>query len=166
MKYEGITMFPSERTDIRLSLVKDGSNVLIVIGFNPSTADDSKPDRTMESVMRIAEYNGYDGFVMLNIYPLRSTSPKNLPKEIDLNIHNRNIEHIIDILGKYPSSDVLLAYGNLIKERQYSKFCVNEILKILKAKHRSIYCITKLASGNPRHPLYAKGTSLLQKFVD
>jgi hypothetical protein len=166
MKYEGITMFPNERTDIRLSLVKDGSNVLIVIGFNPSTAGDSNPDRTMQSIMRIAEYNGYNGFAMLNINPMRSTSPENLPNEIDLNINNRNIAHITDILKQYPSSDVLLAYGDLIKKRQYAKFCANEVINLLKANHRSIYCITKLASGNPKHPLYAKGASLLQKITD
>ena len=94
MEYKNIIQIPPVNTDIRLSLLKDGKNVLIVIGFNPSTADKDKKDPTMGSVLYHAENNGYDGFVMLNLYPLRSTSPDKLPNEIDPVIHQQNIEHI------------------------------------------------------------------------
>lgn len=51
-------------------------NPLIIIALNPSTADEKLPDDTMKRVVPYMEINGFDGFVMLNLYPLRSTNPK------------------------------------------------------------------------------------------
>lgn len=54
---------------LRYVLSKPGKNVLFVIGVNPSTANEEKPDPTMRKVIGFAEVNGFDGFVMLNLYP-------------------------------------------------------------------------------------------------
>ena len=164
MEYKNIIQTPPVNTDIRLSLLKDGKNVLIVIGFNPSTADKDKKDPTMGSVLYHAENNGYDGFVMLNLYPLRSTSPDKLPNEIDPVIHQQNIEHINSILSKYPESDILLAYGNLVHKRRYTKDIANEIKGILKEKNRRTLCPYKLKSGHPKHPLRAFGKIIFQHY--
>ena len=57
----------------RFALIQKGKRTLFVIGLNPSSADSSTPDPTMQSVLRIASYNGFDGYIMLNLYPLRAT---------------------------------------------------------------------------------------------
>jgi hypothetical protein len=44
---------------------------LVVIGVNPSTANEKYPDPTVRKVMGFAELNNYDGFVVLNLQPLR-----------------------------------------------------------------------------------------------
>ena len=44
---------------------------LVVIGVNPSTADETYPDPTVRKVIGFAKLNNYDGFVMLNLQPLR-----------------------------------------------------------------------------------------------
>ena len=164
MEYRDIIQIPLENTDIRFSLLKEGKNVLIVIGFNPSTADKDKKDPTMGSVLYHAENNGYDGFVMLNLYPLRSTSPDKLPNEIDPVIHQQNIKHINSILSKYPESDILLAYGNLVHKRRYTKHIANEIKSILKENKRRTLCLYKLKTGNPKHPLRAYGKITFQPY--
>ena len=73
----------------RYSLEKQGNNELIVLGLNPSTADSTKPDRTMKKVMHYAEQEGFDGFAMINLYPRRATKPVNLG-EFNKEIHARN----------------------------------------------------------------------------
>jgi hypothetical protein len=38
--------------------------------------------------------NGFDGFYMLNAYPIRATFPNELPNEWDVDLHKQNIQHI------------------------------------------------------------------------
>lgn len=164
MVYENITMIPKEHTQERYALIKYGTNPLIVIGFNPSTADESQPDPTMRSVLRIASTNGYDGIIMLNLYPMRSTSPDSLPRTIDERLHSTNTGIIKDILLKYANADVLAAFGNLVFKRDYTLQCAREILALTKETHHKILCIDTLCSGMPRHPLYAKASSILKPY--
>lgn len=51
-------MFPEQRCETRFSLIKEGEKMLIVVGFNPSVADDKKPDKTMSFVLGIAKITG------------------------------------------------------------------------------------------------------------
>ena len=44
---------------------------LVVIGVNPSTANETYPDPAARKVIRFAKLNNYDGFVVLNLQPLR-----------------------------------------------------------------------------------------------
>ena len=57
MKYENITMI-GDNDKVRYLLKKEGSKPLVVIGVNPSTANDDRPDATMTRVLGIAERNG------------------------------------------------------------------------------------------------------------
>ena len=92
--------------EVRYALIQKGNRMLFVVGLNPSTADTEKPDPTMQSVMRIAEYNGYDGFVMINLYPKRATSPKDLPQACDPVLHRNNLEYIKKVLVELVPFDV------------------------------------------------------------
>lgn len=74
----------------RFVLGSSGQKPLFVIGLNPSTADDKKPDKTIRRVMGFAEGNGFDSFVMMNLYPQRATKPTDLEKQLDLEILNKN----------------------------------------------------------------------------
>lgn len=164
MKYENILMTPSQRTETRYSLIKEGEKMLIVVGFNPSTADDKKIDPTMRFVLGIAEFNGYSGLAMVNLYPLRSTNPDELPFSVDEEIATENLSHINSILEKYPYADILLAYGNLVNKRSYTKEIASNLIDLFKSKSRNIYCLAKLKSGNPKHPLRTPYSTSLQKF--
>jgi hypothetical protein len=94
MNYYGIEMIPDVNSDIRFALLKRGERTLYVFGVNPSTATDTHSDRTMSKVIGFASRNDYDGFVMMNLYPLRSTDPFALPKKIDKELHQKNLEMI------------------------------------------------------------------------
>lgn len=152
-----------EGYECRLLLRKEGCNPLIVIGLNPSTADESTPDATMRKIMGfITNWNksgdwNYDSFIMLNLYPQRETSPRELNKKspaINEVIHNRNMEMISTVLDNYPKVNLLLCYGDSIEIIPWMKKCRDEILKLLtQYPEVTIHCLGALTSKkNPRHP--------------
>lgn len=142
----------------RFALEQPGEKVLIAIGVNPSTADETKPDPTMQSVLRFVNNGGYDGFVMLNLSSERSTDPRYLPTVIDEQMHKKNLGVVSQMGERYPDADILLAFGNNIERRMYLRLCFFEIYRRLSS-HQRWLCIggneyvTK--HGHPRHPLYA-----------
>lgn len=139
----------------RFALTQEGERTLFVIGLNPSTADAQKPDPTMQSVLRIAAYNGFDGFIMLNLYPFRASQPYNLPKEFDKELHEKNLQIISELLKGRENIAVWLAFGANITKREYLKQCFDDIVKVMMPYNPKWYYINNLTKeGYPPHPLY------------
>ena len=59
---------PDFYTEYRYILGTRGSYPLICIGINPSTAAPDDLDNTLKSVSRIAAHNGFDSWIMFNVY--------------------------------------------------------------------------------------------------
>ena len=62
---------PNFYSEYRYILGTRGKNPLICIGINPSTAAPDDLDNTLKSVERIALGNGFDSFIMFNVYAQR-----------------------------------------------------------------------------------------------
>lgn len=155
MEYNITTCEKSSDNKYRFTLVQKGEKVLLVIGLNPSTADELKPDQTMRKVMGFAEGHGYDGFVMLNLSAERSTNPADMAQELNTDMHDRNLVAIRQVAGTYPVADVLVAFGDNVMTRAYLGKCFKDICAILQTTDRrwwKIGVFTK--AGNPRHPLH------------
>lgn len=142
--------------DYRFTLEQSGVKVLLVIGLNPSTANESIPDRTVSKVLHCAPTSGYDGFVMLNLSAERATDPDNLAKANSEEMRRRNLDEIREIARKYPTADVLAAFGNGIGYRQYLKDAFRDIHDVLGDARSWLKIGALTAWGNPRHPLYCK----------
>ena len=69
---------PNFYSEYRYILGTRGKNPLICIGINPSTAKPDALDNTLKSVERIALGNGFDSFLMFNVYAQRATSPDDM----------------------------------------------------------------------------------------
>ena len=135
---------------------------LFCFGINPSTACPESIDNTIRKIISISRYNGYENWIMLNVYPQRATNPSDLHIECDEDLVQSNLLHIRNISKNYSDSDVLLTYGNLISKRKYLKNCLEEILSLLNdGCRRSIKIIKLTRNGNPVHPLYQSKTSVL-----
>jgi len=76
----------------RYALGTKEKNTLFCIGINPSTATPENYDMTMKLLKSFAKINNYDSWVMLNIYPQGATDPNELDKELNKNIHEKNIK--------------------------------------------------------------------------
>ena len=66
---------PDPYSEYRYILGTRGARPLICIGINPSTAAPDHLDNTLKSAERIALFNGFDSFIMFNVYAQRATLP-------------------------------------------------------------------------------------------
>ena len=67
----------------RYVLGRVGRHPLVCIGINPSTAQPGALDPTLKSVERLAAANGFDSWIMFNVYPQRATDPNDMDKVPD-----------------------------------------------------------------------------------
>ena len=69
---------PNFYSEYRYILGTRGDRPLICVGVNPSTAAPDALDNTLKSVERVALHNGYDSFLMFNVYAQRATDPDHM----------------------------------------------------------------------------------------
>ena len=142
-----------------------GKNPLICIGINPSTAEPDNLDNTLKSVERIALGNGFDSFIMFNVYAQRATSPDDMEKQCNLLLHKENLEAFRYVLSISEKPSVWAACGAIIEKPKYLPDCVRDMLEAGKEYGASWYCagaITK--KGHPHHPLYLRKDEKLKPF--
>lgn len=151
--------------DYRFLLEQAGERMLIVIGLNPSTADETHLDPTMGKVMGFAKLNNYDGFAMLNLSSERSTDKMKLSASLNETMHRENLKVASELQQRYPSADILVAFGNDISVKPYLKQCFKDLYGVLRESRGQWLQIGSLTvKGNPRHPLYARYDSGLMPF--
>jgi serine/threonine protein phosphatase 1 len=151
MPYTDVSMIGDKI--VRYCLSSKCSRPLIVFGVNPSTADNTKSDHTISRVIGFAKRLGFDGFIMLNIYPVRATNFYNLPKTVDESLHAENLRVIRDTISQYDRPTILMAYGDHIAERPYLRECFRDILSVLETFNLDYIQFGDLTNnGYPRHP--------------
>jgi hypothetical protein len=152
----------SEDNSLRYVLGQtEGNRPLVVLGLNPSTADEKTSDATITKVMGFANMAKNDGFIMINLYPVRATDSGMLPKEFNSEYHRTNLEIIDATLGCYPEVDVLVAFGSNGVSRAYLKDCMKDIVAVMGRHKVNWYKIGALTKyGHPRHPSRAKYEAL------
>lgn len=154
MKYH-IEIYEPQTTspDYRFSLGTLGQKPLFVFAVNPSTATDTKADMTVSKVMGFALRNGCDSFVIFNLYAQRTPYPDKLHKQLDRELHIKNLRCIQKAIEHNRNMLLLAAWGESIKERDYFKTCIRDIVDITKANEIQWLKIGELTkSGHPRHP--------------
>lgn len=137
----------------RFSLGYCARSPLLCIGVNPSTATPEKPDPTIQSVSRIAKNNGYDGWIMINLYPQRATDPNEIHQQADDNLNRQNLSVIRSILKRYSISEIWAAWGTLITKRHYLFDCLANIHAVTSGYNWITFGQLSKA-GHPHHPLY------------
>lgn len=158
---------PNHYSEYRYILGTKGKNPLICIGINPSTAAPDDLDNTLKSVERIALNNGYDSFIMFNVYAQRATKPEDMDAELNSLLHKENMKAFEYVLSLYESEkpSVWAAWGTIVEMRPYLKDCLREMVDIsmkYQSKWYSSGAISK--KGHPHHPLYLKKDSGLDEF--
>ena len=156
---------PNFYSEYRYILGTRGEKPLICIGINPSTAQPDDLDNTLKSVERIALGNGYDSFLMFNVYAQRATDPNTMEKECNPILHRENMRAFQYVLSLSQSPAVWAAWGSIIEKRPYLKDCLRDMLEIGNRCGAAWYCagaITK--KGHPHHPLYLRKDEKLRPF--
>lgn len=158
---------PNHYSEYRYILGTSGKRPLICIGINPSTAKPNDLDNTLKSVERIALGNGYDSFIMFNVYAQRATRPDDMDKSLNEELHRENMKAFDYVLSLYEGEHpaVWAAWGNIVEMRSYLRKCLRDMVDISKkydARWFSSGAISK--KGHPHHPLYLKKDSGLDIF--
>ncbi len=156
---------PSFYSEYRYILGTRGKNPLICIGINPSTAEPDNLDNTLKSVERIALGNGFDSFIMFNVYAQRATSPDDMEKVCNPQLHRENLEAFRYVLSISEKPAVWAAWGAIIEKRDYLADCVRDMVQLGQEYGASWYCagaITK--KGHPHHPLYLRKDEKIKPF--
>ena len=157
---------PNFYSEYRYILGTRGSNPLICIGINPSTAQPGDLDNTLKSVERIALGNGFDSFIMFNVYAQRATDPDAMEQVCNPALHRENLEafrYVLSISGK-PA--VWAAWGTIIEKRDYLPYCLKDFLEVGEQYGARWFCAGKCSKkGHPHHPLYLRKDELLHPFA-
>ena len=157
---------PDFYTEYRYILGTRGKRSLICVGVNPSTAEPDNLDNTLKSVERIALNNGFDSFLMFNVYAQRATRPQDMESVRNEKLHRENMEafrYALVAAGAEPT--VWAAWGNIIEMRPYLKECVSDMLCIgTEYGARWVTAGKRSVKGHPHHPLYLKKDSPLDTF--
>lgn len=145
----------SEDNRYRFVLGTAGDNPLICVGVNPSTAEPDHLDKTLESVNRMALSNGFDSWIMINLYPQRATEPNDMDRECNVEQANNNFEKIKELLSQYQKITIWAAWGTLIEKRPYLKNQLKRLIQIGDDLHCEWITFGKRTiKGHPHHPLY------------
>ena len=157
---------PSFYDEYRYVLGTRGEHPVICVGINPSTAGPDDLDPTLKSAQRIAHANGYDSFLMFNVYAQRATRPDDMERERNNWLHEENMKafrYLLSLSGEHPA--VWAAWGSIIEKRPYLLDCVRDMLDIGRAYGAVWYHAGPLsAKGHPHHPLYLRSDTPLAPF--
>jgi hypothetical protein len=157
---------PDFYSEYRYILGTRGKRPLITIGINPSTARPDALDNTLKSVERIALCNGYDSFIMFNVYAQRATDPSHMEKELNPTLHLENMRAFQYVLSLSAEPHIWAAWGTIILKRPYLPECVTDMIEIGE-RHGAKWFTSGARSkigGHPHHPLYLKKDSVLDPF--
>jgi len=128
---------------------------LVVIGLNPSTADERQDDPTIRRCRGFSKRWGHAGLIMLNLYAVRSTDPEPvflMPKETAVGPSNtetilRVAQHVHEAGGL-----VLAAWGAFQKAGPRAL----DIRLRLRDAGVDLHALGLTKGGWPRHPLYMR----------
>lgn len=134
---------------------------LIVIGLNPSTADEVEDDNTIRRCVGFAKREGCGQLVMLNLFAYRTKKPKVLwaLPEVE-RVGPENDATLRRVLGE--GGTVVAAWG-VIPSQAADR--VVQVRRILASAGVQPYCFDVTKDGHPGHPLYLKGDSPLLFWV-
>ena len=158
---------PNFYSEYRYILGTKGERPLICVGINPSTAAPDDLDNTLKSVERVAHHNGFDSFIMFNVYAQRATNPDDMELTCNQTLHEENMRAFDYALSldREGAPAVWAAWGTIIEKRDYLPDCVRDMIAVGNARGARWYSAGKKSKkGHPHHPLYLRKDSLLEDF--
>jgi hypothetical protein len=135
---------------------------LVVIMLNPSTADAERDDPTIRRLIAWARAWGYDGIIVVNLLPIRTSDPREalawyraLPKNWQESDRQKAAALVNNPLAIYEacrsSRAALVAWGNLPADLTIEADVALGIAVSTLGDH--VYCLGRTKHGHPIHPM-------------
>ena len=116
------------------------------------------------SVERLAAANGFDSWIMFNVYPQRATDPNDMDRVPDRALCDENLRWLRAVLAETEPT-MWAAWGTLIEKRDYLPGLMREMVAL--TREREIPWVTfgkRSKKGHPHHPLYLRKDSTPEPF--
>jgi hypothetical protein len=160
---------PDFYTEYRYVLGTRGERPVICVGINPSTAEPDNLDPTLKSVARISAANGYDSWLMFNVYAQRATRPDDMDPVRNELLHGENLlafrALLTDAAAGGNAPVIWAAWGAVIEKRPWLRDCVTDMEKIAEQYSAVWVCAGRCSvKGHPHHPLYLKKDEIFRPF--
>ena len=127
---------------------------VMFIGLNPSTADETFNDPTIRRCIGFAKNWGYGALCMTNLFAFRATKPAVMKMNPDP-IGMENDEWLLKMAQE---AGTLVAAWGAQGAHLRRDFEVKSLLK-------DLHCLGMTKGGHPKHPLYVRGDTVLQRFT-
>jgi hypothetical protein len=148
----GATFSPCRRWRYRLWRQWDNGPTMVVIGLNPSTADERADDPTIRRCIAFAKQWSFGRYEMLNLFAWRSTDSCGL-FGIDDPVGPDNDRAIVDVCRT--ASRVVLAWGRFEHIKDLVTPRAAHVMRLVMAKTGcEIGSLGVNGDGTPKHPLY------------
>ncbi len=159
---------PCGRYRFRLGRTWGEDRRVCFVGLNPSTANHLKDDPTVLRWIHYARAWGYQGFVAVNLYPYRSSSPfecrrwseyeKNGP---DWEARDRMQQNLAIVAETAKAADLVVAcWGAGAWDLNWVDMVVESVTSDVEP-WPDLYCFGKSKHGAPMHPM-ARGRNRIQ----
>ena len=136
----------------------NNSNPMVMfVGLNPSTADETKDDPTIRRVKSFASGFGYGGVVMVNLFAFRATKPADMLSASDpIGLLNKIWIPSIAVQCR----SICCAWGANKNTEKQSEV----ILTMADELDIPTWCLGITKDGHPRHPLYVKADKAAEPY--
>ncbi len=145
---------PSGRYRYRLDRIWSDRPRIVFVGLNPSTADAHVDDPTLRRCISFATSWGYGALSVVNLFALRSPRPADLLRESDP-VGPRNDVFIEEAMAG--ADRVWVGWGNHGRLNGRGEAFTSRLAV-------EVWCVGKTRHGQPRHPLYVRGDTLLERY--
>ncbi len=119
----------------------------MVIGLNPSTADETQDDPTIRRCTGFAKSWGFGALCMVNLFAWRDTKPA-LMKKADDPVGPLNDYYLFELAQE--AGLIVCAWGKQGAHRGRAA----HVQSVFAEAGSPIYCLRLNDDGSPEHPLY------------
>jgi hypothetical protein len=142
--------------------IGDGDRPFIVIGLNPSTADETKDDPTIRRCMQFGRREGCGRFIMLNLFAYRATDPDDMKSVHDPVGPCNDTAIIAHCTPTYVYKPlVMAAWGVHGGYRMRHSVMVARLLD----EQIAVHVLGFTTEGYPKHPLYVRADTPLMRWL-
>lgn len=129
--------------------------IIMFVGLNPSTADETEDDATIRRCVRFAKDWGYGGIYMVNLFAFRATKPADLKKSLApvgpsndwaLATYSKDASRTVACWG---------AHGSFLRRDKAVALILSDL-----------YCLGTTRGGQPKHPLRLRSDTKLREFKE
>jgi hypothetical protein len=137
--------------------------IMVIVGLNPSKADEDKDDPTIRRCINFARDMEYGGIYMLNLFAYRATAPEEMMRA-HYPVGEDNDDHIISVCEQLAKDGnkfktVIAAWGG------HGDYMGRDQEVCMMLACFKLMCLGTTKDGQfPRHPLFVSGDTKLQPY--